>query len=225
MKWLFYLFCPLVFATYPIFDLPQDYNLYPRKENQLNYFVYSKNSKISINYSTQLTPLKLHEYVEKVKESYLKDSNFECKILGALSAKNITGTLIQINVEKTPFGSMQLWQWICLDNHVIYVLTASAPQDLFTEHAKIFQKVLESFTLVEDPLTLVSIKKQEALKTAIKNVVVQGKKYQQDFLEDQKFQSDVWIPFKHFLIENFDEKGFLFMHAILDHTKKQIETP
>lgn len=196
------------------------------RKKVVHYFVQKDEQSTMINYNTQPTYLLLSEYVKDVIQNYTKDPNYECKILGPINAKNTKGTLIQIDVEKTAYGKMRLWQWITVQDERAYILTGACKSDDFTKRAATFKNLIASFALTEDPLELLNSEKKQTLLKAINNVVKQAKHSKsENVLNDPTFQKEVWDPFKMFLIDQFTEEGFLFQLAVLDSAKKQMQAP
>ncbi len=184
----------------------------------------------SINLAIQPYQGTLKQYLKNIKARNDAEG-VEWKDLGSFRTEAGNGNLIQVD-RKMEWGQERLMHLILLKNEKIYILTASALKDEFSQLYKQFFNAMCSLRISHDAFEMVtSPQRRTQLKNAYQNLKNQWKtaliQHHQEHseipLEDLKntlfngepFQTTHWIPFKETIDQKFTDMGAEWQKWIL----------
>lgn len=191
----------------------------------------------SMNLSLEPYKGSLKQYLKIVK-SMNDAQGFEWKDLGTIRTEAGIASLSQVDT-KNEWGSVRLMHVILMKNGTIYILTASAIKDEFSQFYKEFFAAMRSLRVAKDGFEMVlNPQHRTQLKNAAlklqndwKNIV--AKKFKEneaislDNLKEQIFKSEnfqtaLWLPFKNMLTQKYSDLGQEWQSLILQRTEEDL---
>ncbi|WP_011176229.1 hypothetical protein [Candidatus Protochlamydia amoebophila] len=188
----------------------------------------------SMNLSLEPYSGSLKQYLKSVKNTNMAQG-YQWKDLGTIRTEAGNASLSQVDT-KSEWGSVRLMHVILLKNGVIYILTASALQDEFSQFYKDFFNSMRSLRVAKEAFEMiVNTQQRTQLKNAAQKVKNQWEKELSQNIKDnpndtlenikeqtftsKNFQASVWIPFKHMINQKYNEMGAEWQSLLL----KQVE--
>ncbi len=191
----------------------------------------------SMNLSLEPYSGSLKEYLKIIKN--MNDAQgFEWKDLGTIRTEAGTASLSQVDT-KTEWGSVRLMHVILLKNGTIYILTASALKDEFSQFYKDFFASMRSLRVAKDAFEMVINTQQRVqLKNAVQKLGQQWQKIVEqqhrehsdiaiDTLKEQvfnseSFQTTLWVPFKDLLNQKYSDMGKEWQSLLLTKVEDEL---
>lgn len=191
----------------------------------------------SMNLSLEPYSGSLKEYLKIIKN--MNDAQgFEWKDLGTIRTEAGTASLSQVDT-KTEWGSVRLMHVILLKNGTIYILTASALKDEFSQFYKDFFASMRSLRVAKDAFEMVINTQQRVqLKNAVQKLGQQWQKMVEqqhrehsdiaiDTLKEQvfnseSFQTTLWVPFKDMLNQKYSDMGKEWQSLLLTKVEDEL---
>ncbi|CUI17283.1 conserved putative secreted protein [Candidatus Protochlamydia naegleriophila] len=176
----------------------------------------------SMNLSLEPYSGSLKEYLKIIKN--MNDAQgFEWKDLGTIRTEAGTASLSQVDT-KTEWGNVRLMHVILLKNGTIYILTASALKDEFSQFYKEFFASMRSLRVAKDAFEMiVNTQQRTQLKNAVQKLGQQWQKMveqqhrerpdiaietlKEQVFNSESFQTTLWTPFKDMLNQKYSDMG------------------
>jgi hypothetical protein len=163
---------------------------------------------------------------------------FEWKDLGTIRTEAGTASLSQVDT-KTEWGSVRLMHVIMMKNGTVYILTASALKDEFSQFYKEFFAAMRSLRVAKDAFEMVlNPQHRNQLKNAAlklqndwKNIVAKQFKenegisldrLKEQIFKSENFQSSLWLPYKNMLAQKYSDLGQEWQTLILQRTEEDL---
>jgi hypothetical protein len=191
----------------------------------------------SMNLSTEPYKGSLKQYLKIVKN--MNDAQgFEWKDLGTIRTEAGIASLSQADT-KNEWGNVRLMHVILMKNGTVYILTASALKDEFSEFYKEFFAAMRSLRVANDAYEMIINPQQRALlknavsklqfewKSLIEKEMRENKSMDAERIKEQVFTSPsfndrLWIPFKTLVSQKFGELGTEWQSLILQRVEDDL---
>lgn len=179
----------------------------------------------------------LKQYLKMVKSINDAHGN-DWKDLGTIKTASGPGSLSQMD-NKTEWGLVRVMHVILLRDGQIYILTASALKEEFSNFYKEFFASMKSLHISNDIFdTVISPEKQKVLKSAYQNVVNEWKTnlsqlhkdkpdvplatLKEQLFSSEQFKTKSWNPFKEMVQQKFSDMGSEWHTAALQKLEKDL---
>jgi hypothetical protein len=191
----------------------------------------------SMNLSMEPYSGSLKQYLKNVKNRNLAQG-YEWKDLGTIRTEAGNASLSQVDT-KSEWGTVRLMHVILLKNGTIYILTASALQEEFSQFYKDFFNSMRSLRVVKEAFEMVVNAQQKTqLKNAIQKIKAQWEKemsqmrkndpnlsteaLKEQTFASKNFQTNSWIPFKEMLNQKFSDMGADWQSLLLKEVEDDL---
>lgn len=201
--------------------------------------VVGKGQKVfppSMNLSTEPFKGTLKDYLKIVK-SMNEAHNNEWKDLGTIRTEAGIASLSQVD-NKAEWGDLRLMHVILLKNGRIYILTASALKEEFSNYYKDFFNAMKSLRLNKDLIEMLTPQRKSQTLTTYNNLKNEWQKLlakkrqeqpEMDLAElkittfnNEEFQKNTWIPFKDLINQKYIDMGSEWQTAVLQKAESDL---
>lgn len=191
----------------------------------------------SMNLSLEPYSGSLKDYLKIIKN--MNDAQgYEWKDLGTIRTEAGTASLSQVDT-KTEWGHVRLMHVVLLKNGTIYILTASALKDEFSQFYKDFFASMRSLRVAKDAFEMVvNAQQRTQLKNAVQKLgqqwqkmVEQQQRERQDIpmetlkeqvFNSERFQTTLWVPFKDRLNQKYGDMGKEWQALLLTRVEDEL---
>lgn len=179
----------------------------------------------------------LKQYLKIVKG--MNDAQgYEWKDLGSINTASGPASLSQVET-KTEWGTVKLMHVITLKDGMIYILTAAALKEEFSDFYKDFFASMRTLKISKNLIDSVKpVQRQNDLKEALQKVKLQWKemvtqeqklhpelsldKIKEQVFESDQFKSKAWTPFKEFINQKFADMDAQWQALALVNTENEL---
>lgn len=150
--------------------------------------------------------------------------------LGTIRTQAGNANLSQVDV-KTEWGDSRMMHVILLKNNNVYILTAAALKDEFSQFYKEFFSSLRSLNINKNVFEMVSSPKKRSdleksvseLKKGWETLASSSKSTSKDALfNSDDFQANYWKPFSEKLTKDYKEMSPLWMNQLLTQIQNEL---
>lgn len=200
-----FLFCASLQASFAYFLPPSDWELADPSTLSPHVLVgfigKSKNGFCpSLNLAEEDVEISMEEYLQVVKKIHERHPHTRWRDLGRFTCKAGAGRLTEIDT-RTEWGQVRLLQMMFLHENRIYILTAAASKEEFSQLYISFRDAMRSLTVTDDLLSCAQENKRSDLEEKTLELFLRS----QD--KEEEFEKRVWLPFQQTVINDHKDMG------------------